>query len=353
MFFNFNFEKPKITVIIAAYHRIFALKKTLKSLYKQSYTNWQAIVICDFCSSEFMSQVDRSDKRVKYINLPIRCGNQYGPNSIGLKLAKTEYIAYLNHDDLWLDDHLEIALKNLKLKKTDAYLGKAAFCHPKNQPGWPHNIERLLFSEVNRPEYLWRCIYGPNYFFEPVSSWVIRAQLAKKVGFWRPPNSTNLTPVMDWLSRLAIAGAQFSIGEKITVLKINLHHANEGGSSQYFEKEYIVSLLDRLLNLNSEQIRKEITNDLQSAKELNLVCREGTDRPLEMTELEKEKIYYFLYYLKTGINLNNLTKIEAEIDNRNSEALAALKARTGESIKRFPTINEILTSLSWKIEDYE
>ena len=107
-----------VTVIIAAYNRAELLNITLQSVYKQTYKKWKVIIIADCSDKDFIDAVDLSNPKVKFINLPFRCGNQYGPNSVGIHIANTEYIAFLNHDDLWLSDHLEIAIKELKISSS-------------------------------------------------------------------------------------------------------------------------------------------------------------------------------------------------------------------------------------------
>ena len=112
-----------VTIIIATYIRYEALNLSLQSVYSQTYTNWKVLIIADCCDAEFISNVDLSNEKVQLINLPQRCGNQYGPNSVGIHLAQSQYIAFLNHDDLWLSDHLEIAIKTMK-KKLIFFLAK-------------------------------------------------------------------------------------------------------------------------------------------------------------------------------------------------------------------------------------
>ena len=109
-----NLKNDKeVTIIIAAYLRYDSLNIALQSVYKQTYKKWNVLIIADCCDDQFLEKVDLSDSRVRLINLPLRCGNQYGPNSVGIHMATTEYIAFLNHDDLWLSDHLEIAIETM------------------------------------------------------------------------------------------------------------------------------------------------------------------------------------------------------------------------------------------------
>ena len=44
---------------------------------------------------------------IRWVNLASNTGHQWGPNSEGIRLADSDFIAYLGHDDLWAPNHLE------------------------------------------------------------------------------------------------------------------------------------------------------------------------------------------------------------------------------------------------------
>jgi len=65
-------EDSVVTIIIAAYLRHEPLNIALKSIYQQTYPHWQVLVIADCCDKSFKDNIDLSDNRVKFINLPKR-----------------------------------------------------------------------------------------------------------------------------------------------------------------------------------------------------------------------------------------------------------------------------------------
>ncbi len=94
-------------MIIATYNWSNVLRYAIRTALWQTYTNIELLVIGDACTDD-SEQVAHSfdDPRVHWHNLPENCGNQFGPNNVGLGLARGEYVAYLGHDDLWLPTHL-------------------------------------------------------------------------------------------------------------------------------------------------------------------------------------------------------------------------------------------------------
>jgi len=110
---------PLVTVIIPTYNRSKCLKIAIESVLLQTFENFELLVIGDACTDDTAQVVSSfKDKRVSWYNLPVNSGYQSEPNNEGIRRAQGEYIAYLNHDDLWLQNHLEVLVEHIE--KTDA-----------------------------------------------------------------------------------------------------------------------------------------------------------------------------------------------------------------------------------------
>jgi len=99
---------PAITVITSTYNWPEALKEAIRTVLTQSFTDFEYLVIGDCCTDnteEIVKEFD--DPRILWHNLTENTGNQSGVNKIALEIARGEYVAYLNHDDLWFPNHLQ------------------------------------------------------------------------------------------------------------------------------------------------------------------------------------------------------------------------------------------------------
>ncbi|MGL4880992.1 MAG: glycosyltransferase family 2 protein, partial [Waterburya sp.] len=66
-----------VTLVIATYKRVEALRCTLTSLILQQYQDWTALVIGDCCSDETAEMIrSLGESRIKYYNFPERFGEQ-------------------------------------------------------------------------------------------------------------------------------------------------------------------------------------------------------------------------------------------------------------------------------------
>ena len=101
---------PRVTVIIPAFNMERHLSRTLDSLQAQTLTSFEVIVVDD-CSTDDTSKIVRArlaaDSRIRYIRLESNSNRPAVPRNRGLAEASGEYVAFLDHDDLWSRSKLE------------------------------------------------------------------------------------------------------------------------------------------------------------------------------------------------------------------------------------------------------
>jgi glycosyltransferase involved in cell wall biosynthesis len=120
-------EQPLISICTPTYNRAkLLLERAVPSVLNQTYKNFEWIIIGDHCTDETEATIGKladKDKRIKFYNIPKR-GYRYpataenhwfaGPvvaNNQALKMVKGKWIARVDDDDFWTEDHLESLLK--------------------------------------------------------------------------------------------------------------------------------------------------------------------------------------------------------------------------------------------------
>lgn len=216
---------PTVSVIMATYNRSNILPYTLSSLLRSTYQDWELLVIGDACTDDTESVVASfADPRIRFFNLSTNCGEQSGPNNEGYRLSKGNYIAYLNHDDLWYPDHLETAVRGLNETGAD-------LVYTLQQVVYPDGIKLLSCGNVSGR-------YEPSITV-PASCWLLRRELMESVGLWPSYRECYNAPSQEWLMRAWKSGADLRLIPHLTVIAIPSGMRKGSYSErQYRENQY-------------------------------------------------------------------------------------------------------------------
>jgi len=103
---------PLVSVIITTYNRADLIAEAIRSVLDQTYQNFEIIVVDDGSTDNTKEVVRKfDDNRIKYI-YTANWGGPARPRNIGIKRARGEYMAFLDADDYWKENKLEIQLKH-------------------------------------------------------------------------------------------------------------------------------------------------------------------------------------------------------------------------------------------------
>jgi glycosyltransferase involved in cell wall biosynthesis len=98
-------ESPTVSVVICAYNAAPFIAETLDSLFAQTFSDFEVIIVNDGSTDETATVLQPYLSRIIYYEQP----NQ-GPaaaRNAALRLARGEFISVLDSDDLWMPNYLE------------------------------------------------------------------------------------------------------------------------------------------------------------------------------------------------------------------------------------------------------
>ena len=221
-----------VSVIMATYNRSNILPFCIDTVVRQTVENWELWVVGDACTDdtqEVMSSFD--DPRIRFVNLPRNVGDQSGPNNEGFRRSSGRYIAYLNHDDLWLTDHLESCVREVETHEADVVFSMVEVVRA-DGPNW---LSSVVPDQTFAP-----------YMDVRASSWVIRREAIEEVGPWRSYRETFDVPSGDWLYRAWRAGKTIRGIPQLTVVAVE--SSNRPGL--YAKREFLENeaLYNRLVS---------------------------------------------------------------------------------------------------------
>lgn len=103
---------PVVSVIITTYNRADLIGEAIQSVLNQTHQNFELIIVDDGSTDKTKAVVEAfADPRIEYIFMA-NWGGPARPRNIGIKRAKGEFIAFLDADDYWKENKLEIQLKH-------------------------------------------------------------------------------------------------------------------------------------------------------------------------------------------------------------------------------------------------
>lgn len=108
-------EKIFISIIVASYNYQDYIQKTLKSLFQQTYKNYEIIIVDDGSTDNSVDVINRiiKDHKNAFLYRHPNGENRGLPATVklGIEKAKGDYIAFCESDDIWTEDHLAKKVK--------------------------------------------------------------------------------------------------------------------------------------------------------------------------------------------------------------------------------------------------
>lgn len=221
-------EHPLVSVIIPVYNGGRFLRAALESVFAQTYHAFEVIVVDDG-SVDDSGVIARSFPEVHYIhqtNQGVAAARNHG-----LEVARGEFFAFLDQDDLWKPEKLEVQMDHLLSHPDLGYTltQQQYFLDPgATLPSW---FRKELFSTVH-------------------TGWVLGTLVVRRTAFEQVGNFAigySAANDSDWFFRAKAAGIPMAVVPELLLLK-RLHDANDSGRAKEVLSELlkvVKSSLDR------------------------------------------------------------------------------------------------------------
>lgn len=147
-------NNPFFSVLIPAYNAAPFIEFTLQSVYQQTFSDFEIIVIDDgSVDKTYQILKAQTDKRLKIVRQD-NVGVSLTRNR-AIKMACGKYVALLDCDDAWTEDHLELAARFFKRYPNYVwYLAHA------------QRVSDVLANELTKPEKRCAQYEAINWFLE-------------------------------------------------------------------------------------------------------------------------------------------------------------------------------------------
>jgi len=133
-----------ISIIMPAYNAEKYIALSIDSVLAQTYPNWELIIVDDGSTDNTASIVKGyviKDYRIKYIYQ--KNGKQAKARNNGITNAKGYILAFLDSDDVWLPEKLEISLSNFDTNKYDLLFTNSYYTSDENIDVRSHTYAKM------------------------------------------------------------------------------------------------------------------------------------------------------------------------------------------------------------------
>jgi glycosyltransferase involved in cell wall biosynthesis len=210
----------KISVIIPNYNYARYLDQAIESVLVQSYENVELIVVNNGSTDNSLEVLEKYGNKIRLVNQPNL--GQSGARNSGLSVSSGEYISFLDADDFWEPNKLEMQISLMNDSTQLVYCGISPFKDLGNE-----KLQSVL------PKYRGSCA---NYFIDlPGASIVLSGEstalfsrdLLQKVGLFDA--ELNSTAGWDFFRRCSLLTRFDFVSEPL--VNYRLHSSNMSNSN--------------------------------------------------------------------------------------------------------------------------
>jgi len=104
-------KKLKVSIILPNYNSSKSIEKTISSVLKQTYKNWDLFIVDDNSDKNTKNILSKykKNKKIKILYLKKNKGAAYCRN-LAIKKSRSYYIAFIDSDDLWKKNKLSLQI---------------------------------------------------------------------------------------------------------------------------------------------------------------------------------------------------------------------------------------------------
>jgi glycosyltransferase involved in cell wall biosynthesis len=216
-------KESLVSIIIPTYNRALIISETLDCILKQTYFNWECIIVDDQSSDETNEVITRyvdKDKRFRYFLRDVTF--QKGASScrnIGLEKSRGNYIQFLDSDDLISPDKIKYQIQLLINSNNEYTISTCKW-------GGLNNSQIEMFENLpayksfeNIPKFLKALTQSKGYF--PIHAYLIPKSLINKSGNWNEELTLNddgefIIRLLSFTDRILFCNTSFVLYRKGT-----------------------------------------------------------------------------------------------------------------------------------------
>jgi len=115
---------PKVSVVISTYNRHELLPRALKSIEKQTFRDFEVIIVDDGSNPPVKVNKEDYNFPIRLFRLRKNSGFHAKPKNYAISRSRAKYICYLDDDDEFKPDHIQVLVEAIESGDYDFAYGK-------------------------------------------------------------------------------------------------------------------------------------------------------------------------------------------------------------------------------------
>ena len=108
--------KPTFSIILPCWNSINFIERCVESIKRQTFKNFEVIIIDNSSKDGTVEKIKQiKDSRIKIFSINNK-GILAKSRNLGIKKSNAEWVAFLDSDDWWTQDKLEVCFNNINDK---------------------------------------------------------------------------------------------------------------------------------------------------------------------------------------------------------------------------------------------
>ncbi len=264
-------SQPLVSVLIRTCQRPDVLKYALNSVKSQTYKNIQVVVVEDGENrSEDILKKEYSDLNYIYRATGHKVGRSEAGN-LALKLADGEYLNFLDDDDYFYSNHIEVLVKAVQSGKYEVVYSVAQECY------CSYNTKKCQYHEFYR-HVRYRVPFNRMYLtwmnYLPIQSVLFSRQLYLEYGGFRE----NYEALEDWdlWVRYAYKTEFYFVNEITSVYHVPVWQCKRQRALDHSYTRVVDNFRQYRIESNASECSKELSqilSDFQKSKSRKVLSR--------------------------------------------------------------------------------
>ena len=236
-------QNKLISIIIPVYNTEKYVKEALDSIFSQTYKNFEIICIDDGSIDNSLSILESFGDKIQIIKNDKNHGTSESRNK-GIHVAKGEFIAFLDADDVWTSNKLELQIKEFN-NNSDLDI---SFTH----------MQCFISPELSeQAKSLRSCPSNPILGYVPSTAMIKRSSF-DKVGYF--DRKFKNVEFMDWINKAKEGSLNIEITKEVLLFR-RIHETNLGiVDREHTRNDYLKVIKESLDRKRKNNLSSDIIN---------------------------------------------------------------------------------------------